>query len=59
MTKEIRFCLNADEVPSLPGAYAMAIEFADKVAVTLSGRSLIVFQLGAIFIVARLRGRAD
>jgi hypothetical protein len=39
MTKEIRFCLNADEVPSLPGiAYAIAIEFADKVAVTLSGR---------------------
>ena len=42
MTKEIRFCLNADEAPALPGAYAMAIEFADKVAVTLSGRSLIV-----------------
>ena len=42
MTKEIRFCLNADEAPALSGAYAIAIEFADKVAVTLSGRSPIV-----------------
>jgi hypothetical protein len=24
MTEEIRFCLKVDEVPSLPGAYAMA-----------------------------------
>jgi hypothetical protein len=24
MTKEIRFCLKAEEAPSLPGAYAMA-----------------------------------
>ena len=24
------FCLNADEAPSLPGAYAMAIELTDK-----------------------------
>ena len=39
MTKEIRSCLNADEAPSLRGAYAMAIELADEVAVTLSGRS--------------------
>jgi hypothetical protein len=31
MTKEIRFCLNADEAPSLPGAYAMAIELTDEV----------------------------
>jgi Uri superfamily endonuclease len=38
MTKEIRFCLKADEAPSLPGAYAMAIEIADTLAVTLSGR---------------------
>jgi hypothetical protein len=30
MIKEIRFCLNADEAPSLPGAYAMAIELTDK-----------------------------
>ncbi len=37
MTKEVRFCLNANEAPSLPGTYAIAIEFADKVAVTLSG----------------------
>ena len=37
MTKEIRFCLNANEAPALPGAHAMAIEFADKAAVTLSG----------------------
>ena len=46
MTKEIRFCLNADEAPSLPGAYAMAIELTDEVAVTLSGRSPIVLPAG-------------
>ena len=46
MTKEIRFCLNADEAPALSGAYAIAIEFADKVAVTLSGRSPIVLPAG-------------
>ena len=46
MTKEVRFCLNADDVPSLPGAYAVAIEFTDKVAVTLSGRSPIVLPAG-------------
>ena len=33
MTKEIRFFLNADEAPALPGAYAMAIELANTVAV--------------------------
>ena len=26
MTKEISFCLKVDDAPSLPGAYAMAIE---------------------------------
>jgi hypothetical protein len=36
MTKEIRFCLKADEAPSLLGAYAIAIELADTVTVTLS-----------------------
>jgi hypothetical protein len=46
MTKEIRFCWNADEAPSLPGAYAMAIELTDEVAVTLSGRSPIVLPAG-------------
>jgi hypothetical protein len=38
MTKEIRFCLKAEQAPSLPGAYAMAIELADTVVVMLSGR---------------------
>jgi hypothetical protein len=37
MTKEIRFCLKVDETPSLPGAYAMAIELADPGVVMLSG----------------------
>jgi Uri superfamily endonuclease len=46
MLKEICFCLNADEVPSLPGAYAMAIELADTLAVTLSGRLPIVLPAG-------------
>jgi Uri superfamily endonuclease len=46
MTKEIRFCLKANEAPALPGAYAMAIELADEVAVTLSGRSPIVLPAG-------------
>jgi Uri superfamily endonuclease len=46
MTNEIRFCFKADEAPSLPRTYAMAIEFANKVAVTLSGRSPIVLPAG-------------
>jgi Uri superfamily endonuclease len=46
MIKEIRFCLNADAAPSLPGAYAMTIELADEVAVTLSGRSPITLSAG-------------
>jgi Uri superfamily endonuclease len=46
MTKEIRSCLNADEALSLRGAYAMAIELADAVAVMLSGRSPIVLPAG-------------
>ena len=53
MIKEIRFCLNADEAPSLPGAYAMAIELTDKVAVrterpvveNLAGRTLSLLRL--------------
>jgi len=46
MTKEIRFCLNADEAPALPGAYAMAIKLADKAAVRLSGRPPITLSIG-------------
>ena len=46
MTEEICSCLKADEAPSLPGAYAMAIEFADTVAVTLSGRPPITLSAG-------------
>ena len=46
MTKEIRFCLNADGAPALPGAYAMAIELTDKAAVSLSGRSPIALPAG-------------
>ena len=46
MTKEIRFCLKADEAPSLPGAYAMAIELADTVVVMLSGRAPIALPAG-------------
>jgi hypothetical protein len=59
MVKEIRFCLNADEAPSLPGACAMAIELTDKAAVMLSGRLPIALLPDAIFIVARLKGWAD
>jgi hypothetical protein len=59
MIKEIRFCLNADEAPSLPGAYAMAIELTDKAAVMVSGRCRWPCLPDAIFIVARLKGRAD
>jgi Uri superfamily endonuclease len=46
MIKEIRFCMNADAAPSLLGACAMAIELADEVAVTLSGRSPITLSAG-------------
>jgi hypothetical protein len=46
MAEEIFFCLKADEAPSLPGAYAIAIEFANTLAVTLSGRSPIGLPAG-------------
>ena len=46
MTQEIRFCLNADEAPLLPGAYAMAIELTDKAVVRLSGRPPITLPAG-------------
>ena len=46
MTKEVCFCLKADEAPSLPGSYAMAIELNDEVAVRLSGRSPIALPAG-------------
>ena len=46
MIKEIRFRLNADEAPSLSGAYAMAIELTDKAAVMLSGRLPIALPAG-------------
>jgi Uri superfamily endonuclease len=59
MTREIRFCLKADEAPSLPGAYAMAIELTDKVAVTLSGRSPIVLPAGRYLYCGSAKVRAD
>ena len=46
MIKEIRFRLNADEAPSLLGAYAMAIESTDKATVMLSGRLPIALPAG-------------
>jgi histidyl-tRNA synthetase len=46
MTEEICFCLKAAEAPSLPGAYAMVIEVADAVAVTLGGQSPITLSAG-------------
>jgi histidyl-tRNA synthetase len=46
MTKEICFCLKADEAPSLSGTYAIVIELADTAAVTLSSRSPIVSPAG-------------
>lgn len=45
MHNEIRFCF-ADEAPSLPCAYAIAIKLTDKAAVTLSGRSPIALPAG-------------
>jgi Uri superfamily endonuclease len=46
MTKEIRFCGSVDEIPSLPGAYVIAIELADPVAVTLLGQAAIELPAG-------------
>ena len=46
MTKEIRFCGSIDEAPSLPGAYVIAIELADPVAVTLLGQAAIELPAG-------------
>jgi hypothetical protein len=59
MTKEIRFCLNADGAPALPGAYAMAIELTDKAAVSLSGRPPIALPPGRYLYAAPLKVRAD
>ena len=57
MIKEIRFCLNADEAPSLPGAYAMAIELTDKAAVMLSGRLPIALPAGRYLYCGSAKGR--
>ncbi len=46
MAKEIRFCGSVDEVPSLPGAYVIAIELAETVMVTLCGRAVIDLPAG-------------
>jgi histidyl-tRNA synthetase len=46
MTKEIRFCSSVGEIPSLPGAYVIAIELADPVAVTLLGQAAIELPAG-------------
>ena len=59
MIKEIRFRLNADEAPSLPGAYAMAIELTDKAAVMLSGRAPIAQPAGRYLYCGSLKARAD
>jgi hypothetical protein len=59
MTKEIRFCLKADEAPSLPGAYAMAIEPADTVVVMLSGRLRIALPAGCYLYCGSAKVRAD
>jgi histidyl-tRNA synthetase len=56
MTEEICFCLKADEAPSLPGAYAMVIEVADAVAVTLGGRSPIVLPAGGYLYCGSAKG---
>lgn len=43
---EIRFCSSVGEIPSLPGAYVIAIELADPVAVTLLGQAAIELPAG-------------
>jgi Uri superfamily endonuclease len=57
MIKKICFCLNADEAPSLPGAYAMAIELTDKAAVMLSGRLPIALPAGRYLYCGSAKGR--
>jgi histidyl-tRNA synthetase len=46
MIKDIRFCGSIDEAPSLPGAYMIAIELAETIAVTLGGRAAIDLPAG-------------
>ena len=46
MSKEIRFCGSVNEAPSLPGAYVIAIELDDPLAVTLLGRAAIELPAG-------------
>ena len=59
MSEEIRFCGSVDEAPSLPGAYVIALELGDPLAVTLLGQAAIELPAGPIFIAAPLKGRAD
>jgi Uri superfamily endonuclease len=46
MIKDRRFCRSVDEAPSLPGAYVIAIELAEPVAVMLCGRAAINLPAG-------------
>lgn len=46
MSKEIRFCGSVNEAPSLPGAYVIAIELDDPLAVTLLSRAAIELPAG-------------
>jgi len=46
MAKGTRFYGNVDDVPSLPGAYVIAIELPENMMVTLSGRAAIDLSAG-------------
>ena len=46
MSEEIRFCGSVDEAPSLPGAYVIALELGDPLAVTLLGQAAIELPAG-------------
>jgi hypothetical protein len=39
LTGNLQLCVNADTVPSVPGAYILQIDLAERVSVTVSGQT--------------------
>ena len=50
------FCTNADEAPSLPGAYVLAVEIAKPVTVTLPGKPAATLKPGRYLYCGSARG---
>ena len=51
------FVRNAEDAPTLPGAYVLIVELAESIQITLPRKPKTTRRLGAIFIAARPRDR--